>query len=820
MCRNCRNNRFYDARPSGLWTPYGKESRSEEHDRDRGVGSLADVAKDFVNSCLYRIEHSFDELRVITNDNLYTLRELDLLSHPRVTFLQTHFDVLSLLLFEHHFSASSTSSTSSSSAAASSTLERYHRDKSFFHYLKGEWESAIEELKTAMKISRIDRPIDYLALAKLQLRSHSAARAHKTLRLGLTLCERKHSSSQKAEEEEVDEERDCFRQLEEEMMTLLTSLENNCYFVIEPIKLNDNKTTSKHNNFEMLSDDVLLLIFSHLNASDLVVASRVSKRWMNIALSRPAVLSVLSHHLSRDLALDLTTQASNDNRNNRNSRKLKGHVVALQKFGAALRCWHKLSLYSTLFNLLATPTFADLYPGDAPCEVKLIAPTNSSTISQLREQAEQNAAEMSKQKNEATLSLADLLSGQDGKTENDKRSWRQRQRQVLVDYEIPIEDFIDPDCDLSLPLVREHRRSTQPTNNRRNKLEKRGGRRRRRLNKLNQPDDNNDDHSNDNKDEALDLNKRCSHEKQNKGGNDDEVLPADFLMHYRIHNGAQIHLESYPPPKQPVKDGSGLQQTFVYGLNDEEEEAQRAFYHYDFTLYPITSAGMFRLMPRNFFAALASNGKVPAWYDDRDCKVMHIGRHGPRHYLTVRCVPNDSSTASGKHKAGEVTVYGIGGYDFSRSRNRGWPAYGYTEMPLGNDEQTGVFPSFTSYLERAVCPEVEKGLVNLLQKMLDIWNAGCDIAAKRSAEETAALTNLLMNHHFDDSNEEEEDVSDSVVEKAKKKLGVGKAALLSDKHHNDNKEPARLLLAGTHTPFVVRTYRDRFTTSIGTISGR
>jgi len=46
---------------------------------------------------------------------------------------------------------------------------------------------AIVDLKTAMKKSPVDAPRDYLALAKLFIRSHAPSRAFNTLKIGSSL---------------------------------------------------------------------------------------------------------------------------------------------------------------------------------------------------------------------------------------------------------------------------------------------------------------------------------------------------------------------------------------------------------------------------------------------------------------------------------------------------------------------------------------------------------------------------------------------------------------------------------------------------------
>jgi len=149
--------------------------------------------------CLRRIELVFDELESLTSHGLYTLQELELLSDPRVSFVQTHFNLVSLLLYEggnlrfQHLSQHSRlddrrSERPSPFIEERMTIEsRYYRYKSYFHFLTGEWELAIGDLKTAMKKSTVDDPIDFLTLAKLFVRCHAPLRAFNTLKIGLSL---------------------------------------------------------------------------------------------------------------------------------------------------------------------------------------------------------------------------------------------------------------------------------------------------------------------------------------------------------------------------------------------------------------------------------------------------------------------------------------------------------------------------------------------------------------------------------------------------------------------------------------------------------
>jgi len=261
-------------------------------------------------------------------------------------------------------------------------------------------------------------------------------------------------------------------------------------------------------------------------------------------------------------------------------------------------------------------------------------------------------------------------------------------------------------------------------------------------------------------------------------------LPAEVWMHYKLHNGIQLHLESYTPPKTYHKDGTGMTAVtdrLLYGFGAEKSEAVQAFPHYDFILYPANSAGLFRIHPHEWFLS------VPKWFDDTKSPTFHIGLHGPRHYVAAR-------------PSGEVIICAHICEDPSRVQSRSWPEYLYHQLPLGNEELVGVYPSLTSYLQRSVCPEVEKGLINLTQKMIDIWNT----KRRVSVGETLELTGLLS---------VQGDHSPLLIEKAKKKLSAGKTSVISNTLRSSSNKPVRMLLVGSHTPFPVRTYRDRYVKS-------
>ena len=585
--------------------------------------------------------------------------------------------------------------------------------------------------------------------------------------------------------------------LEEEMTSLMNSIEPQPESTYQESFMNVISNYNSTNScsaaaaaaapavhFNSLPDDALLHIFSYLtDIRDLIYVSCVTRRWRSVALSRSCIFTVLSNRLGRKVASGLV----NNNGNANDNKKELSHVVALQKVYEAQRCWDKLELISRVFELLSRPPFIDLYPGEALCTVDIIPPYDES---------------------------ARVVYENHGPT----RSRRHLQNVLMNCYKTPIQDLINPECDLSRPpdtFVRPKQQKKPYSRN----IRARGARQQRdededeeSNNKRGNYDDtvnNQDDQAEEEDEEGEEFPEAQEQEEIEKafgmeagkeqniavedGGEEEEeeeayyekpssLLPVEVLMHYKLHNGIQLHLESYPPPKTYQKDGTGLTAATEYDMSldrmaEDEEEALQAFPHYDFILYPVNSAGIYRIYPLEWFDS------VPKWLDDKEGPIIHIGRHGTRHYVATR-------------PSGEVVIFSWLGYDPSRVRCRTWPRYHYRLPPLGIDELVGVYPSLTSYLQRSVCPEVEKGLINLAHKIIDIWNAKRRVSVGEAMELTGLLTSVKGDH------------SPLLIEKAKKKLSAGKTAVISTTSQNN--KPVRMLLAGSHTPFPVRTYRDRY----------